>query len=639
VCSAFTHNRDMMYDPCCAVNPGTTDRQVLEKPLITVQIPAVPGRPMAMTEMVALLSREHSALLRNLETTHKVFLSRVAKQICGPGADLISLPDLPKENLQPKHTVQTVSTQTVSAADSAQTINVDLPPVPAVVSFADGGVAPTAPAHKTGFSLHPEYSAAAAGQESAPDAAAVAELATTGKADSGGGNDITHPDCVVESSKGKKKFAKRHSEAAEILKLRQSARGASEYHVFEQIEAFVVGPVFESIFAGLIVANALIMAVEAQYHGIELGFVIQYPGSDMKAQDVWPGAQNVFHTLELLFGVIFVFELVVKISVLRLLFLRSPWNWLDFLIVGGWCLDKGDMGVATLLNPMLLRLVRLVKIARVAKLFKTFQAFDSLSILMSSLRASLSVLFWSIIVLFTIQLASSLIFFQLLQDHITDASLRKDGQADSFKLYEYFGTFTRSFLTMLQLTIGPWPEICRLLTEKVNAWFGIPVVLYVLFVSFCVIKVITAVFIFETQKIASSDEEILILQKDRQTARLEANFAGLFQEIDESGDGMINWEEFEGIITDQRVLTWLAALDLDVHQCEGLFGLLDGGDGKISFQEFVQGVHRLKGPAKSVDLITMSHHQWDMYKDLGKMHTEIQQILAFMSKSGGNSGP
>merc|ERR1719359_840381 len=128
------------------------------------------------------------------------------------------------------------------------------------------------------------------------------------------------------------------------------------------------------------------------------------------------------------------------------------------------------------------------------------------------------------------------------------------------------------------------------------------VIVYILVINFAAIKVISAVFIVETQKVASTDEELLILQKERQITRLIRNFSGVFKEIDDSGDGLVDWEEFQNVIHDHRVLTWLAALDLDIEQCEGMFLLLDGGDGKVSFEEFVKGVQHLKGDAKSVDL-------------------------------------
>lgn len=386
----------------------------------------------------------------------------------------------------------------------------------------------------------------------------------------------------------------------------------------KKFEAFVRGPVFESIFALLIVLNACVMAAEVQYSGIDAGFKIRFEGSNRSAADTWPGAEEIFRSVEITFGVIFVLELILKIVALRLTFLRSMWNLLDTIIVGGWLLDTA---VTTALNPMMLRLFRLVKLLRIAKLFKRFQAFDSLSILIGSMKASVSVLFWSIVVIFVVQLAGALLFCQLLQSHITEdwdgtgASSRENRET----VYRYFGTFSRSFLTMSELTLGQWGPICRLLTDNVSEWYAILVGCYVLLVSFAAIKVISAVFIFETQKMASSDEGLLILQKERQNARLDNNFRSVFKEIDDSGDGSVNMEEFTEILEDHRVTTWLAALDLDIQQCQGLFELLDNGDGKISFQEFVQGVHRLKGAAKAVDLVTVSHQQAEMMKCVKKL--------------------
>ena len=83
----------------------------------------------------------------------------------------------------------------------------------------------------------------------------------------------------------------------------------------------MVGPIFETIFATLIMINALIMAFEAQYKGFDNGFKIEYEGADRRAQDIWPGAHTTFQVLETLFGLVFVFELVVKILVLRVRFI------------------------------------------------------------------------------------------------------------------------------------------------------------------------------------------------------------------------------------------------------------------------------------------------------------------------------
>jgi len=274
-----------------------------------------------------------------------------------------------------------------------------------------------------------------------------------------------------------------------------------------------------------------------------------------------------------------------------------------------------------------LRLFRLAKLLRVAKLFKTLKAFDSLSILMGSMKASVAVLFWSLVFIFTVQLVGALFLFQILDDHIRAGTPDDPLHESSLKIYEYFGSFSRSFLTMFELTLGNWVPVCRVLTVHVNEWHAIPIVIYVLLVPFAAIKVIAAVFIFETEKVASSDEELLILQKSRQTARLEDNFAGVFAQIDESFDGMLDAHEFEKVLHDQRVLTWLAALDLDAHQCVNLFELLDDGDGKVSLREFIAGVHRLKGPARSVDLVSMGHQQMEISKEARNAQVEVLRCL------------
>jgi len=124
-------------------------------------------------------------------------------------------------------------------------------------------------------------------------------------------------------------------------------------------------------------------------------------------------------------------------------------------------------------------------------------------------------------------------------------------------------------------------------------------------VGFAIVKVITGVFLHETFKVAAQDDEILIMQKESGNRTMTAKMHAFFIEADESGDGLVSWEEFENIMAQERVRHWLAALDIEVADLVRLFTLLDDGDGTIGFQELLDGVHQLKGPAKSVDIVTM----------------------------------
>mmetsp|Transcript_91499 Transcript_91499/g.127057 ORF Transcript_91499/g.127057 Transcript_91499/m.127057 type:complete len:116 (+) Transcript_91499:2-349(+) len=76
----------------------------------------------------------------------------------------------------------------------------------------------------------------------------------------------------------------------------------------------------------------------------------------------------------------------------------------------------------------------------------------------------------------------------------------------------------------------------------------------------------------------------------------------LFEAADESGDGVIDLDEFRKIFELEEIRTWLSAQDLPVSNPDLLFRLLDDGDGGLTAEELVKGVDRLKGSAKGMDL-------------------------------------
>merc|ERR1712224_582629 len=81
----------------------------------------------------------------------------------------------------------------------------------------------------------------------------------------------------------------------------------------------------------------------------------------------------------------------------------------------------------------------------------------------------------------------------------------------------------------------------------------------------------------------------------------------LFSKVDKNGDGDLSWEEFEAVTKNDWVRTWLSAMDLDITHAERLWRLMDDGDNKMTADELVKGISRLKGPSKSIDLLHLAH--------------------------------
>lgn len=357
---------------------------------------------------------------------------------------------------------------------------------------------------------------------------------------------------------------------------------------------------FETFFAVLIVINAVVTALEVQYIGLDTGYGINFPES-RPAADTWPRAGASLTLIQTTFGALFACELLAKMVGQTWDFFRDIWNWFDSFIVFVWILEK--IGFSVFMDPLILRLLRMGRILRMFRLMKVVHGLDSLHLLVSSMQASIPILIWATLMLTLIMMVCSVILNNLLLQAMQAEPNMSDEQVQvKQQLFVYFGTFSRSMLSMFEITLGNWIPICRRIVNDVHEGYSVIFIAYKCVVSFAVVKVITGVFLQETFKVATSDDEILIMQREKARTKLSRKMHALFAECDDTGDGTVSWEEFRDIIEDQRVRTWLSAMELDVRDARDLFVLLDDGDHQISAEELVKGVSRLKGPSRALDM-------------------------------------
>merc|ERR1712087_37317 len=92
------------------------------------------------------------------------------------------------------------------------------------------------------------------------------------------------------------------------------------------------------------------------------------------------------------------------------------------------------------------------------------------------------------------------------------------------------------------------------------------------------------------------------LQRRNQTIQ---KLEQVFLAADTSCDGVLSKQEFEDVMSIPQVQGYLALLDFDIGGAAALFNILDDGDGQVEYTEFVQGVMKLKGQARTMDLILL----------------------------------
>mmetsp|Transcript_71626 Transcript_71626/g.167721 ORF Transcript_71626/g.167721 Transcript_71626/m.167721 type:complete len:295 (+) Transcript_71626:2-886(+) len=223
----------------------------------------------------------------------------------------------------------------------------------------------------------------------------------------------------------------------------------------------------------------------------------------------------------------------------------------------------------------------------------------SLQLLIKCIAASTNMLFWSFCLLTFVQCVAGMVASTLCREFISNAN--GDPQLRE-EVFRYYGTFSRTFLTMFEILFANWSPPCRVLVENISEWFSIFFLLYRCVLGFAVLNVVNAVFVQQTMKTASSDEELAFKQKERDTNLYTRKVKKLFQTMDSSGDGTINREEFAKLVNSPMLKFWMSQLELEYHDLLSLFEFLDNGDGQITLSEFIEGASRLRGNAKALDI-------------------------------------
>merc|ERR1719316_580393 len=108
-----------------------------------------------------------------------------------------------------------------------------------------------------------------------------------------------------------------------------------------------------------------------------------------------------------------------------------------------------------------------------------------------------------------VQLIAAIFMTQSLQSWLQDEN---NDQATRELVYEFFGSFSRSAMSMFEMTLAPgtWSRFGRLITYKVNGGYWVFFFGYASCISFAMIRVIAAIFLKETLQAADKDSEVVM---------------------------------------------------------------------------------------------------------------------------------
>merc|ERR1719362_485818 len=101
----------------------------------------------------------------------------------------------------------------------------------------------------------------------------------------------------------------------------------------------------------------------------------------------------------------------------------------------------------------------------------------------------------------------------------------------------------------------------------------------------------------------------------------------IFRAADTDLSGTVDREEFESLLDTPQMITQLHALGIDMSQALTIFRLCDNDcSGTVSYEEFIGGCLRLKGTAKSADMMTLLYQTEKTQRYVEGLGKEIQSL-------------
>lgn len=183
-------------------------------------------------------------------------------------------------------------------------------------------------------------------------------------------------------------------------------------------------------------------------------------------------------------------------------------------------------------------------------------------------------------------------------------------------MFEYYGSFSRAFLTMVEITFGNFVVPIRVLVENVDEAFIIYAVIHKMLIGFAIIGVLNAIFIQETFKAAAMNDNLMVRQAKARQKHHSKEMNRLFEAADADGSGTVDMDEWMDLCRDEWVQIWLHSQDIKAEDARILFQLIDDGDGRLTSEEIVKGTAGLKGTSAAIKILATAKRVDECVNDI-----------------------
>jgi hypothetical protein len=389
---------------------------------------------------------------------------------------------------------------------------------------------------------------------------------------------------------------------------------------------FTVSKFFERTTALVIIFNAIFVAVTSDWEIAHIG------------EDLPTGMQAA----EMGFLAYYCIELFCRLAVHRCYFFINgdhKWNIFDFTLVILTIQDmllfyisRGDDSA----NLSFMRIFRLAKLAKVLRAVRIFRIFRELSVILESFRRSMVSLFWSCVMLGFALYIFALIFVQGIVGFLSleGGNVDKDSLEDALK---YFGSVSTTIVSLYMAVTGgdDWAVYYDVI-ERCGMFYSATFLFFTFFFVFALFNILTGIFVEKAVLATQPDRDELILQQCHKSRKEADEFRTLCNRLDTDGSGQISFEEFTQCMQDERMVSYMASVGLEVHDVELFFKIVantETKDDQISIDQFVEGCMSMRGSASGLDMQKSLYEQTKLQGRLQVMEDAFTSHFAELARA------
>mmetsp|Transcript_111376 Transcript_111376/g.315295 ORF Transcript_111376/g.315295 Transcript_111376/m.315295 type:complete len:540 (+) Transcript_111376:84-1703(+) len=379
----------------------------------------------------------------------------------------------------------------------------------------------------------------------------------------------------------------------EISSVIRTYRGILNEEEGDQTPIWVDSAAFDIVVSIVIIVNTIVIGLEVDMVGDENG-----------------DKGVIWTVLACVFCFVFVVEVLLKVWYHKWEWvISSPGNFVTFLVAVLAFIDAAilhPLGVQGQLHLRMISLLRIVGLVRLMKIIKLYRGLEELRLVIQGLIDSVMIILWTTILLVIFVYVSAVFLTKQIghNDAVYSDYRKVSGGWDN---EEYFGTVGRSMFTLLQtMTLDHWSsDVARHVIA--NQWYmAIFFVVFMVLSTFGLFNIIVSAIVERMLAAASNNEKRKLVREERTRREELESIQEIFILSDKSNTGHLNLQAFMEACQYREVQSRMKQLELPVADAAKLFTVIDGdGSRSLSIAEFIKGCTKLKGSAKSKDLLAV----------------------------------